>query len=155
MKEILVKKGRTIVSDSKNTQLIAPSLGAALAVGASDPFANVSGMAVCILPQKTDKTSPMPDVLEQMRELFKDLIAKGAKPQNLKIFLAGAGGFIDEPDEIAIGKRLYKAVIKTLKKNGLKLSGEHVGGPLNRTASIRVGEKHMTITMLDEKEIQL
>ncbi len=155
MEQILVKKGKTVVSDKKGARLFTVSLGSALAIAASDPVAHVSGMAVCVLPKKVDKTSAVPGVLEQLRELFKEMISKGAKPQNLKIFLAGAAGFLSEPDELAIGKKLYKAVLVTLKKNGLKTKGEHVGGPLNRTASLHVGGENMTITMLDEKEIQL
>ena len=155
MGEILIKKGGTAVSGRRGTRLTAPSLGAALAVTASDPKAGVSGMAVCVIPQKTDKDSATPDVMEQMRKLFQNMLAKGATQQNLLIFLSGAAGFIEEPDEIAVGKRLYKIVMKILKKNGLKPKGEHVGGPLNRTASIVAGGENLTITMLDEREVQL
>ncbi len=112
-------------------------------------------MAVCILPRQTDKKSATPDVIDQLRELFKDMISKGARPQNLVIFLSGAAGFLNEPDEIALGKKLYRAVRRTLRKNGLKLKGEHVGGPLNRTASIVTGAENLAVTMLDEKEIHL
>lgn len=155
MEKILVKKGKTVVSDKKGTRLTAASLGSALAVTASDPFAAVSGMAVCILPRQTDKTSKTPDVIDQLRDLLKNMISRGARPQNLLIFLSGAAGFINESDEIALGKRLYRAVRRTLKKNGLKLKGGYVGGPLNRTASMVVGAENMVITMPDKKEIIL
>lgn len=155
MEEVLVKKGETIVSDNKDTRLTARSLGAALAVTASDPSAGVSGMAVCILPKKTDKTCEIPDILEQMRDLFKDMVTKGARPQNMLLFLAGAAGFADEPEDMALGKKLYKTAVKTLRKNGLKITADHVGGPLNRNVSVEVGDKHLTVAMLDEREVRL
>jgi len=155
MEQIVVKKGSSEVSGEEGCTLTASSLGAALAVAAADPAANVSGMAVCMLPVKAKKDSFAPDVLEQLRELFKQMVSLGARPQDMLIFLAGAAGFIEEPEEIATGRKLYKTVIKTLRKNGLKIKAEHVGGPINRTASITVGEPHLTVSMLDEREVQL
>jgi len=155
MEEVLVKKGQTVVSDKKGARLRVPSLGSALAVAASDPSARVSGVAVCIIPKKMDKASEIPDVMEQLRKLFKDMITKGAQPQNMRLFLAGAAGFTEEPDDMALGKRLYKTVMKTLKKNGLKVTADHVGGPLNRSVYLDVGGEGLTVTMLNEREVQL
>ncbi len=153
MEEILVKKGKTVVSDRKGTRLTAQSVGSALAITAIDLSAGVSGMAVCMIPRKSDGAPGIPDVLEQIRELFKKMITMGAHPQNMLLFLTGAAGFVEEPDEMAIGKRLYRMVMKTIKKNGLQITAEHVGGPFNRTVSVKVGDKNLTVTMPDEREV--
>ncbi len=153
MHEVYVDRGAVTVSDEPSTVIMAKSLGATLAVVATDPAAGVAGIGHCILPVSPGKPSTLPEVLEQMRNLFKHMIQKGAAAQDMKIMLCGAATFLGEPKEMALGVWLYKKAVQALKKNGLALGGEHVGGPINRSVSIEVGSPQARVILPDKKEI--
>ncbi len=155
MQEVFVSRASIAVSNEPSTTITARSLGATLAVVATDPGAGVAGIAHCILPVASGRSSKLPEVLEQMRNLFKHMIQKGASARNMKIMLFGAATFLHEPKELALGPRLYRRAVQALKKNGLALGGEHVGGPLNRSVSIEVGSSKARVTLADKKEIHI
>jgi len=152
MKNILVKKGESVCSNQRDVQLKAHSLGSALAIIVTDPTTPVTGMAVCILPHNGPG---LPGIFEQIRGLFRCVTDKGAKPEELQIILCGAAAYAWEPKELALGARLYKMARKALDKNGFKVKSEHVGGPLNRSVVIRVGAATATVTVFDQKEIEI
>ncbi len=153
MHEVFVNRASIAVSSESSTMITAKSLGSTLAVVATDPGARVAGIAQCVLPVTQGRQSKLPGVLEQMRDLFKHMIQKGASAQDMKIMLFGAATFIHEPKELALGVELYKRAVQALKKNGLILGGEHVGGPLNRSVSIEVGSPRARVILADKKEI--
>jgi len=153
MHEVFVNRASIAVSNEPSTKITAKSLGSTLAVVATDPGAKVAGIAHCVLPEAQGRSSNLPEVLEQMRDLFKHMIQKGASARNMKIMLFGAATFLHEPKELALGVRLYKRAVQALKKNGLTLEGEHVGGPLNRSVSIEVGSPRARVILADKKEI--
>jgi len=153
MKKILLQRGGIVVSDDPDCVITLKSLGSTLAVIASDPNEKVSGIVHCILPKPVKKDSKILDALEQLRLLFKDMIQNGAKAQNLRIMLCGAATFLDAPSELSLGVMLYKRVKTALKKNGIKITGEHVGGPINRSVSITVGAEKAKVFLPENKEI--
>ena len=153
MKEILLERGGNIVSNDKNVALTAKSLGSTLAVIATDTENSISGMCQCILPRSVRPDSSLKDVLEQLRQLFKQMIRLGSKAQNIRIMLCGAATFLEEPPETALGVMLYKRVLAVLKQSDMKVSGEHVGGPINRSVSIGLGDEKAKVLLPDSKEI--
>ncbi len=153
MKEILLERGGNIVSNDKNVALIAKSLGSTLAVIVTDTENSISGICQCILPKSVRRDSSLKDVLEQLRLLFKQMIKLGSKTQNIRIMLCGAATYLEEPPDTALGVMLYKRVLAVLKQSDMKISGEHVGGPINRSVSIRVGDEKAKVLLPDNKEI--
>ncbi len=153
MKEILLERGGNIVSNDKNVALIAKSLGSTLAVIVTDTENSISGICQCILPKSVRRDSSLKDVLEQLRLLFKQMIKLGSKTQNIRIMLCGSATYLEEPPDTALGVMLYKRVLAVLKQSDMKISGEHVGGPINRSVSIRVGDEKAKVLLPDNKEI--
>jgi len=155
MREMVVEMASIAVSKEPSTVISAKSLGSTLAIIASDPEAGVCGIGHCVLPVATGDSTNLPDVIEQMRELFKHMLQEGADAKDMRIMLCGAATFLEEPSEMALGVKLYKRAVQTLKKNGLSLSGEHVGGPLNRSVFIEVGASKAKVVLPDKKEIYI
>ncbi len=153
MKEILLEKGENIVSSDKNAVLIARSLGSTLAVVATDTENSISGICQCILPRSVRRDSSLKDVLEQLRLLFRQMVELGSMAQNIRIMLCGAAAYLEEPPGMALGVMLRKRVLAVLKQNDMKVSGEHVGGPINRSVSIGVGDEKARVLLPDNKEI--
>ncbi len=155
MQELVVERASIAVSSKPSTVITARSLGSTLAVVATDPYAGVAGIGHCVLPGALGRPSGSPTVLEQMRNLFKNMLKEGAAAKDMKIFLCGAATFLYEPMDMALGIKLYKTAIQALRKNGLTPSGEHVGGPLNRSVSVEAGSSNALVVLPDKKEIRL
>ncbi len=153
MQEVIVERASMAVSSRLSTVITARSLGSTLAVIVTDPCAGVAGIGHCVLPGTSGKNQATPTVLEQMRELFKHMLQEGASAKDMKVFLCGAATFLHEPEEMALGVKLYQKAVKALKKNGLSASGEHVGGPINRSVSVEVGSPNARVILPDKKEI--
>ncbi len=153
MSETFVPRGDIVVSNESDCVITLKSLGSTLAVIVSDPNEKISGIVHCILPKTINKEQKIKDAWEQLRILFKEMIKKGAKAPNFRVMLCGAATFLDAPSEIELGVMLYKKVKAALKKNGIKISGEHVGGPINRSVSISVGAEKATVFLPENKEI--
>ncbi len=153
MQELVVERASIAVSKEPSTVISAKSLGSTLAIIATDPQAGVAGIGHCVLPVATGQSTSLPDVIEQMRDLFKHMLQEGAGAKDMKIMLCGAATFLEEPKEMALGVKLYRRAVQALKKNGLGLSGEHVGGPLNRSVFIEVGSSKAKVVLPDKKEI--
>lgn len=152
MGQMIVERAGVAVSSEPSDVIMAKSLGSTLAVVASDPEAGVAGICHCVLPE-AGPSGRLPEMVDQMRELFKYMLQKGASAKGMKIMLCGAATFLSEPKEMALGVKLYKRAVKALTKNGLKVGGEHVGGPLNRSVSIEVGSDTAKVILPDKKEI--
>ena len=153
MNEIVLERGGNIVSNDENMILCAKSLGSTLAVIATDTENSITGICQCILPKSVRRDSRLKDVLDQLRLLFKQMIKLGSRAQNIRIMLCGAATYLEEPSETALGIMLYKRVLTVLKQSDMKVSGEHVGGPINRSVSIGVGDEKAKVLLPDNKEI--
>lgn len=149
-----IQKGQLAVSTEASERLFAPSLGSTLAVIASDSTVPVAGMALLVLPGPAGSNS-IAGGPELLKGLFHEMVKAGAGVKEMKVVLAGAAGFIREPEVLALGRELYKLVKKSLMKSGISISGEHVGGPINRSVSIEVGSGEVCVKMPDEREVIL
>ncbi len=135
MREIFVEKGTFVVTDEGGVLLIAKSLGSTLAICLRDTSSGIIGICVPVVP-KVSTPDPLLtafDCANGLREFFKEVMEKGAKRQNIKIWLVGVGIFFEGPRELNIGAQLYTYVKNTIERNGIKIVKEHVGGSYNRT----------------------
>jgi len=149
-----VNKGSIGISSGTGQMLAAESLGSTLAVIAADPEASVAGMAVLVLPGQKG-AGPVASGASLLKELFVQVLKAGARRDGLKVVLAGAAGFLREPEVLCLGRELYRFVKKSLLKSGISISAEHVGGPVNRDVVVDVASGQVKITMADEREVIL
>ena len=136
------------------------SLGATLAVCLSDPVAGISTAGVFIVPGKIDSIQ-VPEWMEAasvsagLPVLFKKFIDAGGSKDNMKIWMVGCGRFMESASELDIGLQLYSVAKKIVEKNKLSITGEHVGGPINRSVSMTCGAENLVVTMVDNTEVTI
>ncbi len=155
-----VTKGKIAISNDPGRSITADSLGACLAVCASDPVKCVSGIAVIVAPRPFpgdtgDKRYPAFDAVNGLRYFFNALFENGAQKKNLRIWLIGSARFLAEPRELSMGVQIYAAVTKILKKNRLKPFGEHVGGHVSRSVRLETGSDHVIVSLIEGREITI
>lgn len=164
METIFVKKGAMAASSCTDTWLEARSLGSTLCVCARDPVAAVAAMAVIVLPKPLSNGEgdpegiPLDVILDApggLIRLMRGLLERGAKRENLSIWLAGAATFMEEPPDMALGAQIYTAVRTILQGNKVLISGEHVGGPYNRSVRMTAGGAGPNVTAPGLKEVSL
>jgi chemotaxis receptor (MCP) glutamine deamidase CheD len=161
MENIFVKKGTVAVSSSPDTWLEARSLGSTLCVCARDPVAAVAAMAVIVLPKPIsdgegkDLAEVVLDAPGGLTRLIRGLLERGAKRENLGIWLVGAAKFMEEPPDMALGAQVYTAVRTILQGNKVLIQGEHVGGPYNRSVRMTAGGAGPNVTAPGLKEVAL
>ncbi|MGB9712494.1 MAG: hypothetical protein ACP5SG_02225 [Dissulfurimicrobium sp.] len=147
MKHILVRRGGIAVSSSPDTWLVARSLGSTLCVCVKDQTALVSAMTVIVLPRAPSGIEGDAGLEEValdapggLTRLMRGLMKRGAKRENLNIWLVGAAKFIEEPSDMALGAQIYTAVRTILQGNRVMIQGEHVGGQYNRSVKMIAGK---------------
>lgn len=159
MRKIDVKKGRVKVCGDQGTVLAARSLGSCLAVCIHDPGHETGGMAVIPLPEDPEGLDASKDLHlgpgSALKALFNGMQEKGAGREGLKVCLVGAARYMEEPGTMDTGKRVYKAVRKILLNNGIRISGEHVGGPFNRSLEFLVDSGMVKVDVPGGREIVL
>lgn len=160
MKKILIPKGKMCVSAEAETCLEVESLGATLAICASDPQKNIVGIAVLVVPQaKPDffvhSQLNAIDATRGLPSFFSELIKNGASRENLLIWLVGASRFMTEPQELSIGSHLYTVARKILQANKVAIRAEHVGGTLNRSIRLCAGDDKLSVIISGIKEVTI
>ncbi len=159
MKITEVNKGRMVLSNDPDENLRAQSLGCCLALCVHDPATKISAMGVVVLPKVPEGADhvdlPLMEPVGGLSQLFKELLAAGARKEDMKVSLVGAARFLSEPQEIDFGVQLYKLVRKILAKNGIQIVSEHVGGPFNRTVEMNVGTGEVKLVLGGIKEVKL
>ena len=160
MNRITVSKGGCGITGKEAGALEAPCLGSTLAICISDPSAGISAMAVPLLPSMKEidangmETSCL-DVASGLKKLFQDIMEAGGDRKNLRIWLVGAGRFMDEPRELSLGVQLYATAKKILSKNGLSIHAEHVGGSFDRTVVLEAGSDVLNVVLSDGQEVSI
>ena len=155
MKMIQVEKGRYAVSTDSNALLVAENLGATLCVCALDETAGVFGAGVFFLPgpQEAGPEDEALDCVSGLKNLISDLIKAGAAKSGLKIWIIGAAQFMECPNTINLGAQLFSVASRMLKKNGFRITGQHIGGPFSRTVRFPVAGRPVVMSPGSEKEI--
>lgn len=158
MKNTIVPKGGAAISNKKEMTIEAACLGACLAVCISDPVAGISAVTVPLLPVMTGLNTPageeMPlDMSSGLKKIFQNIMDAGGTRGNLHIWLAGAGRFMEEPAELALGVQLYSFARKILQKNGLNIHAEHVGGHFDRSVRLEAGADVLNVILPDGREV--
>ncbi|MCE5271752.1 chemotaxis protein CheD [bacterium] len=138
------------VSDDPNALLVTYSLGSCLGLAVHDPVAMLGGLIHCLLPRSSLKPEdagvcPAKFVDIGVPALLEEMFSRGARKENLVLKVAGCGQVFDFDTVFHVGRINYQVLRKFLKKNGLRLAAEHIGGMLARTMRLYVGSGKVTV----------
>ncbi|HBC91365.1 MAG TPA: chemotaxis protein CheD [Pelotomaculum sp.] len=120
-------------------RLITFSLGSCVGVSLYDPFTRVGGLIHIMLPDSTqfnNVTKPAKFADLGIPLLFSEIRRYGARSANLQAKLAGGAQMFsgsNDKFELNIGGRNAMMARQTLKKLGIKILAEELGGNRGRT----------------------
>ena len=87
--------------------------------------------------------------------LLEALVDIGAKPENIKVVIAGVAQILGQQDEFNIGLKNCQAVCKFFKNNDLSIRYQDTGGISRRTLSLDIGSGCNTIQTLGQGEVKV
>ncbi len=154
--QIILGMGALDVTNTVGKTLKIFALGSCIGLGLFCPSRNTIGMAHIALPQSTtdpNKASVLPGYFADsaVDELLRKMNETGCT--NDMIYAKIAGGAVTKvelADYFGIGKRNGISVKAALLKRNIKVLGEDLGSNISRTASIKVGDKKMTLYFPDK-----
>ena len=138
------------VSDRPGEELVTHGLGSCVAVLVHDPVRAVGGMLHVMLPaaagspQKA-RENPLMFADSGVPLLFHALYAKGCRKRDLVVKLVGGGSFLDPDRHFDIGQLNCTMLRTLLRKAGVPVRAEDVGGTRSRTVRMWVGTGRVQI----------
>lgn len=123
---------------SREGMLITYALGSCIGICLYDPVLRLAALVHVMLPlnMETGRKSPLKYADSGIRETLKQMEARGAKRSRITAKIAGGARMFDVPGNGSlgnIGQRNIESVHMTLKREGIKLLKEDVGGSVART----------------------
>ena len=123
---------------SREGMLITYALGSCIGICLYDPVLRLAALVHVMLPlnMETGRKSPLKYADTGIRETLRQMEARGAKRNRVTAKIAGGARMFDVPGNGSlgnIGQRNIESVHMTLKKEGVRLLKEDVGGSVART----------------------
>jgi chemotaxis protein CheD len=150
-----------VVSNDPQTELVAQSLGSCLAVIIYDPVKHVGGLLHVMLPDSTiHKTkadeSPYMFVDTGVPLLFRSAYKLDAEKHRIIIKTVGGADLLSFGNTFTgIGQRNYEALTDILKRNGVRLRAQDVGGNISRTVRFEIATGRVLIRTPGKPEAEL
>lgn len=118
--------------------LITYALGSCIGICLYDPLIKLAALIHVMLPlnMETGRKSPMKYADTGIRETLRQMEGRGAKRARIVAKIAGGARMFDVPGNGSlgnIGQRNIESVHMTLKREGIRLLREDVGGTVART----------------------
>src|SRR5665648_168260 len=137
--------------------LLTAGLGSCIGICIRDPFLKVGGMSHIMLPtaSKSLGGNPAKYADTALELLLKEILGMGAIRSRLKAKIAGGAqmfSFPGKPPVLKIGERNAEAVKEELRKHGIPLLVEDVGGSFWRTIYFDVGTGELRIRTINHGE---
>jgi chemotaxis protein CheD len=153
--------GEWAVTGDQEAQLTCVGLGSCVALVMFDPQARVGGMAHMVLPDSTagrggPAGAKFVDVAVPL--IYRTMKEHGAFDARTHVYLAGGSQMLQTAvaaGSINIGQRNAEAAREQVKKLGLRIRAEHLGGNRGRTVRLNVGTGRVTVAIPGEPEIEL
>lgn len=132
------------LSDRPGDRIVTHALGSCVGIAIHDAQAGVGGILHFMLPE----SSVNPQKAQRTPAMFGDTglpaflseaAALGARPERLRVVVAGGAQLIDANGFFAIGKRNQTIARQLLWKHRLLIDREHLGGTVSRTLTLEVG----------------
>lgn len=156
--------GEQAVSRNPQDVLVAYGLGSCLGVCMIDPQARVAGLLHAVLPERTaalendPTTHPAKYVDCGIESLLEEMLKEGATKSRITVRMAGGANMLISPamtSAFDIGTRNIEKARETLKRLGMKITAEEVGGHKGRTVRLYVADNRVTVKLVGEKEHDL
>lgn len=158
---IVVGMGELEVSADPEGVLVTYALGSCIAVIVHDPLRRIGGMIHYVLPHSS--TNPR-QALKQpamfadtgVPLLFRSMYARACRKADLSVKLVGGANLQDESGRFDIGRRNYLFLRGMLRKVGVSVVAEDVGGSTSRTVRLNVATGIATVRRSDRaQEVEL
>jgi chemotaxis protein CheD len=146
------------ISNNPVETLVAFSIGSGMGVTVHDPVCGIGGVLNFMLPNSSLANGVNP---ERMPFMFADtgipaflnaLRAQDARPDRLKVVVAGGAHILDQTDAFNIGQKNLEALKAGLEIYNLKIYHENTGGTNSRTLSLEIGSGCSSIKIFGEGE---
>jgi chemotaxis protein CheD len=144
MEQIVVGVGECAISGAPQQVLSTYALGSCIALAVYDPVTRVGGLAHYMLPdsaidsgQRRGQPCAFADVAIPL--LLQLTVRQGADVRRLRAHAAGGARMIGVGPAFDIGRRNYEALRRELRRAGVPLEGEAVGGAVSRNLRLAIG----------------
>jgi chemotaxis protein CheD len=123
--------------------LVIDALGSCLGLAVYDAVSRIGGLLHAMLPlskinlQKAER-NPFMFVDTGIPALFEALLEQGADKANMVVKAAGCGNPMGPKAVFKIGERNYRVMRKMLRKEGLSLAAEDIGGTTGRMVQFEI-----------------
>ena len=157
---VIVGLGELKLSDDADVVLTCLGLGSCVGVTAYDSVNKVAGMAHVVLPQDPGKGTPATAKFANVAIplLIEEMVKRGAVKRNLLVKLAGGAQMSIAAglgSTFQIGEKNQAAVKDLLKKLGVRIAGETLGGNKGRSLRLWVGTGKTTVSSAGEEPREL
>ncbi len=144
------------VSNDAEASLITYSLGSCIGVAIYDPIVRVGGLLHFMLPDSNlDKAkaerNPYMFADTGIPALFKSTYKLGAEKKRMRVVVVGGAQVLDQKGFFNIGKRNHMAVRKIFWKNKVMVDYEDVGGNVNRTIRVDIGNGDIWVKVFGQE----
>lgn len=148
------------ISNNPEETLVTYSLGSCIGVVIYDASVKVGGLLHYMLPDSTidsNKAERNPYMFcdKGIPQLFKESYRRGAKKQNIQVYVFGGAQILDQKGFFNIGKRNYTALRKIFFKNNVVIKYENVGGNVNRTVRLEINSGKVFCKVSGQGERQI
>jgi chemotaxis protein CheD len=156
-RQIVVGISDCAFSNNSEEVLITFSLGSCIGVSLYDPVMRQGGLVHCLLPtvtmaSKNEQLNSSAFVDLGVQNLMQNLLDSGSKKKDLICKIAGCSAMFDfKNDHFKIGEKNHSVAKLILEKNGIKISGEYIGGKDSKTMWLEIKTGKTIVQIGDEK----
>ena len=151
------------IADMKIAQhsgtLITYALGSCIGICLYDPVIKLGGLLHIMLPlnMETGRKNPLKYADTGLAEMLRQMEAKGANRSRLVVKIAGGAKMFEVTGGSLgnIGLRNIESVKIQMKKQGLRIANEDVGGTVARTMSMDVETGAITVRSYGRPDVIL
>jgi chemotaxis protein CheD len=141
--------------------LVTLGLGSCVAIVLHDRQANVGGLAHALLPEPAlarDRNNFAKFAATAVPMLVQEMEALGARPRRLEARLVGGASMFATlmvPGSLNMGERNVRAAREALRKAGIPLLGEAVGGDFGRSVRFTIAEGRTVVSSVGKPDVVL
>lgn len=157
-RQVFVKVAQHAVGGPEEA-LVTLGLGSCVAILLQDPEARVAGMAHVLLPEPAlarDSSNPAKFASTAVPLLLDELRQRGARERRLEARLVGGAAMFTSlmgPGSLNMGERNIRAAREALRRAGLPILNEEVGGDYGRSVRMWIGEGRTVVSSVGRPDI--
>jgi len=129
----LIKVKMAGIDYGRAPEVLETLLGSCVGVAVWDRNTKQGGLAHVVLPDsRGDSALPGKFADTAVAQLRRQLLARGVSPNSMVAKIAGGATMFGQRGERDVGEKNHRAVLEQLRKHGIRLAGEHIGGSKGR-----------------------